>query len=187
MSTIDDTNMDELKSKIEPNERHIEIHSNELEVNTETIDEIEQSKNHDKNLENDYQHQNQNPVLNQEQEQDQEEQNQKEQDQIEDQYKSETDIETRQKECEIDNELYIQNDCIYGDEDVKLYNNNNNDNNNQLDRKISDIYTNHMDNNSDHQLETSDYEQEPNDFNDSNNIDDHNSALFSEEIPINQE
>ncbi|KAK9172757.1 Uncharacterized protein cmbei_5003830 [Cryptosporidium meleagridis] len=159
--------MDELKSKIEPNERHIEIHSNELEVNNETIDEIEQGKGHDINLESDYEHQ-----------------NQEERDQAEDKYKSKIDTETKQKERETDNELYAQNDCIYGDEDVKLYNN---DNNNQPDRKINDIYTNNMENNSDNQLETSDYEQEPNDFNDSNNIDDHNSTLFSEEIPISQE
>ncbi|POM85143.1 BSD domain protein [Cryptosporidium meleagridis] len=167
LSTVDDTNMDELKSKIEPNERHIEIHSNELEVNNETIDEIEQGKGHDINLESDYEHQ-----------------NQEERDQAEDKYKSKIDTETKQKERETDNELYAQNDCIYGDEDVKLYNN---DNNNQPDRKINDIYTNNMENNSDNQLETSDYEQEPNDFNDSNNIDDHNSTLFSEEIPISQE
>ncbi|KAH8583652.1 BSD domain-containing [Cryptosporidium sp. chipmunk genotype I] len=166
LNAIEDTNIGELKFKIESDEHRIDTYSKDLNASTGIFNEIEQGKSDEQDLEKEHRHQSQE----------------------QDQHELETDTETtRKKELErkIDNELYIQDNYIYGDKDVKLYDNN--DNNSQLDREINDIYTNQMDNNPDHQLNSSDCEQETNDFNNFSNIDDHDSTLFSEEIPINQE
>lgn len=87
-----------------------------------------------------------------------------------DQHKPETEmIKQPQQKSKLGNdELYARNNYIYND------------------GNINGICTSQIDYSEQH-FNNSECEQETNDFNDCSNIDYHNSALFSEEIPINQE
>ncbi|KAJ1606676.1 hypothetical protein OIY81_1631 [Cryptosporidium canis] len=96
-----------------------------------------------------------------------------------DEHQQKTETIKAKQEPGADYELYTQDNYIYNDRNFKS-------DDNQLDIKVDDICAGQV-YYSGHHFNNSECEQELNDPNSCNNIDDHTSALFSEEIPINQE
>ncbi|KAJ1606846.1 hypothetical protein OJ253_2578 [Cryptosporidium canis] len=187
--TKSDTHLDEQNFQMSPDKHIVGVKGNGLEIMSNgAVEENRQLSGYENHQEaefmNSFQEQGQDQVLHHNHGQELNNQGQDSnhnhgQDQkTADEHQQKTEMIRAKQEAGADYELHTPDNYIY-DRNFKS-------DDNQLDIKVDDICASQV-YYSGHNFNNSECEQELDDPNSCNNIDDHTSALFSEEIPINQE